>query len=234
MCTLTYIPTSEGSIITANRDENPARNAHTLSAYYSALGEEYLIAEEPLRGGTNVAVGQKSRTAILLNGAFERHDMNKTYGLSRGIVVLKSLDYKDLFSFANDFDFEKIEPFTLVNFGKTIREIRWDGKRIHRNTFEDDRPHIWSSAQLYLPEVRAKREAWFKKFLATEPRTAASVAKFHFNAGDGDPSGNLRMNYKGLVQTVSITQVADLSKRRKVKHWDLVENAEFDYSFEQA
>ncbi len=94
MCTLTYVPLKNEKIITANRDESPSRNASLLSPYFSAGGQAFYIAEEPLRGGTNIALGQNGRHSVLLNGAFEPHNMHQTYGMSRGIVLLKSLDCK--------------------------------------------------------------------------------------------------------------------------------------------
>lgn len=232
MCTLSFIPLKNGVVITANRDESPKRNAHNLSGYLSALDERYLIAQEPLRGGTNIAIGQKSRTAVLLNGAFERHDMNKTYGLSRGIVVLKSLDQKDLFSFADIFDFETIQPFTLLHFGNTIQEIRWDGIKIYKAEFGLDQAKIWSSPQLYLPEVRNQRDELFKDFLKNETLSPESIAHFHFTGSVGDKANDLVMSRYGLVETVSITQVANIDLEKKITHWDLVENSEMDYNFD--
>ena len=232
MCTLTFVPLKEGLVITANRDESPLRNAHSLSSYYSARGEEYLIAEEPLRGGTNIAIGRTKRTAVLLNGAFHRHDMNKTYGLSRGIVVLKSLDDADLFAFADRFDFDTIQPFTLVHFADTIQEIRWDGNAIHRIEFDMNRPRLWASAQMYTPEVIARREVWFDRFLDKGKPTPESIADFHHHGGDGDPENDLVMRRGGVVRTVSITQVFSLNDSRNIRHWDLVEENELDYVFQ--
>lgn len=232
MCTLSFIPIKKGTVITTNRDESPKRNSHNLSGYLSALDEKYLIAQEPLRGGTNIAIGERSRTAVLLNGAFGRHDMNKTVGLSRGIVVLKSLNLKDLFAFADSFDFDTIQPFTLVHFGVTIQEMRWDGMKIFKNEFGTDQPKIWSSPQLYLPEVRKQREELFEKFLSNDDISPESIAHFHFTGGVGDTANDFVMNRSGLVQTVSITQISEMNHQKKIAHWDLVENTKMDYSFE--
>lgn len=230
MCTLSFIPLKSGAVVTTNRDESPLRNAHSLTPYTSVLNEAYLIAKEPLYGGTNVAVG-KRRITVLLNGAFERYEMKEATGLSRGLAVLKSLNSRDLFSFSNHFKFELIQPFTLVHFDTSIQEIRWDGKRLYREEFGLDKPRLWASAQLYLPEARKNREAWFRTFLKSENITPEAIASFHFNAGNGDPSNDMVMNRKGLVQTVSITQTFKVSAIRKIRHWDLVDNTEMDYEF---
>ncbi len=149
MCTVTYVPLAAGSIITANRDESPLRNAGNLTSYQNQSGTEYLIAKEPVHGGTNIAFGRDYRTAVLLNGAFERHQIGGWSGISRGLVVLDSLNYPDLFTFAEAYDFKGIEPFTLIHFSDRIQEIRWNGTLIFKKSFDGKSPKIWASAQLY-------------------------------------------------------------------------------------
>lgn len=233
MCTLTYVPLKSGRVITSNRDESPLRNASVLSPYISKTQEEYFIAEEPLRGGTNTAIGKNNRNAILLNGAFKPHDMTKKFGMSRGIVLLKSLDYPNVFAFADDFDFEKIQPFTLVDFqDDAIREIRWDEKKVHKNTFSVHEPHIWASAQMYLDRAQQDRKIWFKQVLESADLDAERILDFHFNGGNGDPENDMVMNRENLVQTVSISQVSELGAKKDIQHFDLVTDSETEYHFE--
>lgn len=232
MCTLTYVPLKSGRVITSSRDESPLRNASLLSPYISKTQEEYFIAEEPLRGGTNTAIGKDSRNTILLNGAFKPHDMTKTYGMSRGIVLLKSLDFQNAFVYADDFLFEKIQPFTLVDFQDTaIREIRWDGEKLYRATYPVDEPHIWASAQMYLDKAQQDRKDWFKQLLKLENLDADKILDFHFNGGNGDLENDMVMNRMNLVQTVSITQVSELGNKKDILHCDLVGDSETEYHF---
>jgi len=232
MCTLTYVPLESGRIITSNRDESPLRNANGLSPYISKKREEYLIAEEPLHGGTNTAIGKDYRNTILLNGAFKPHDMTKAYGLSRGIVLLTSLDYQNAFEFAYDFEFESIQPFTLVDFQMdAIREIRWDGKKLHKATFAVEEPHLWASAQMYLEKAQQDRLDWFRKLLRIENLDADKILDFHFNGGNGDPENDMVMNRGDFVQTVSISQVLEQSNKKEIKHFDLISDSERNYHF---
>lgn len=233
MCTLTYVPLKSGKVITSNRDESPLRNASVLSPYISKTQEEYLIAEEPLQGGTNTAIGKNNRNTILLNGAFEPHDMTRKYGMSRGIVLLKSLDYQNAFAFADDFLFENIQPFTLVDFQDTsIREIRWDGEKLHKATFPIDEPHIWASAQMYLDKAQQDRKTWFEEILKLKNLNADKTLDFHFNGGNGDPENDMVMKRGNMVQTVSISQVSEYGNKKEIKHYDLVNDSETDYHFE--
>ena len=233
MCTLSYVPLKSGRVITSNRDENPLRNASVLSPYISKTRDEYLIAEEPLRGGTNTAIGKNNRNTILLNGAFKPHDMTKTYGMSRGIVLLKSLDFQNAFGFAEAFSFDKIQPFTLVDFqDMAIREIRWDGEQLYKATFSVDEPHIWASAQMYLDKAQQDRKDWFEDLLKLENLDADRILDFHFKGGNGDIENDMVMKRGNMVQTVSISQVSELGDKKEIKHYDLVSDSETDYHLE--
>ena len=226
MCTLTYIPASgSGKIITANRDESPLRNANKLSKYSALSGEEYYIAREPLKGGTNVAISPGNRMSVLLNGAFEPHKMGATYAKSRGILLLESLNFSNLFDFSAEYSLTGIEPFTLLEFQEDIRELRWDGLEVYKKTHDPAKPKIWASAQLYSKEVLEKRNIWFESLVNQHPQSE-DVLEFHFKGGEGDPENDLVMNRNGLVQTVSITQLIESSVQSEIKHFDLIENSE--------
>ena len=233
MCTLTFVPLKSGNVITANRDESPLRNAAGLSPYISAAEREFLIAEEPLRGGTNIALGKENRYTVLLNGAFEPHDMSKKYGMSRGIVLLKSLDFNNAFLFADQFSFDNIQPFTLVDFSDAIREIRWDGNKIYKADYSLGEPRIWASAQLYSKDAIKSREQWFEELLENKALQPKDILDFHTNAGNGDEANDLVMNRENLVRTVSITQVCEMVDKKKVLHRDLIARTENSYGFEK-
>jgi len=226
MCTLTYIPIPGlGKIVTANRDESPLRNARKLAKHTSAQDEVFFIAKEPLKGGTNIAISPKNRISVLLNGAFEAHKMGGSYSKSRGLLLLETLNFSDVFEFARESSLIGVEPFTLVDFQKSIREIRWDGNSVHERIYSVDQPHIWASAQLYSKENREKRRTWFSNLLDSNP-DQDGILNFHFRGGDGDLENDLVMNRNGLVQTVSITQLVEKEDQSIIKHFDLVESTE--------
>ncbi len=233
MCTLTYVTGHQGRIITINRDENSKRNARVLTPFITAESKRYFIAKEPVHGGTNVAISESKspQVNVLLNGAFEPHPFGKTYRLSRGIMVLESLEFKSLKSFSEDYNLHDIEPFTLIRFDSGIEEVRWDSQRVHYRQFDPNTPTIWSSAQLYSPESRAKRENWFESWLNSREINAQSMGEFHHKAGDGKPESDLIMRIGSQVETVSITQVADHSDSAAVTHWNIVDGDKNDYAF---
>lgn len=232
MCTLTYVPVSTGAIVTTNRDESPARNANALSTYLNASQEQFLIAKEPLHGGTNIAISEERTPSItvLLNGAFHAHKFGLKYRLSRGLMVLESLNQNSLAAFA-EFDFNGIEPFTMVRIGRRIEELRWDGNNLHSIEKDVSGPHIWSSAQLYSREVIKAREEWFQNMLNSQPWAAKSLADFHHKGGNGDLENDLVMNRREMVKTVSISQSSWSEKSNEVRHWNLEKNQESRFNF---
>lgn len=227
MCTLTYIPDHNKNIITANRDENPLRNASGLSPITNKKGNEFLITREPVFGGTNLAIDLDGAVTTLLNGAFGPHLPRGNYRMSRGIMVLESLEFEDLFHFSQEFDFKNIEPFTLARFSDIIQEIRWDGKDITALTHDPEIPHIWASAQLYSDVVIQKRKEWFQRFLNTyESPGPDETFDFHRLAGDGDSENDLVMNRGNMVRTVSITQVSREGGIKSIRHMNMLDGSD--------
>lgn len=222
MCTVSYLPKAYGSIVTANRDETPSRNADGLSSYPNKHDQEFLIAKEPMHGGTNLAIG-KEFTTVLLNGAFLPHERKLNYRRSRGLVVLDSLNFSSLNSLNEEF-LDGVEPFTLLRFGETIEELRWDESVAHYRTYGLGKPLIFASSQLYSREALNKRKKWFDDLLHRETPSSAEIWNFHVSGGDGDPENDMVMNRSNMVCTVSISQVKTLPKKKELRHLDLLKS----------
>lgn len=232
MCTLTFVPLESGAVTTANRDESPLRKAAGLDLHKTKDGKAFYIAREPVHGGTNMAIGKNGTVAVLLNGAFYPHSHNPPYRLSRGLLLLQSLERKDLKAFVEDFDFSDIEPFTLVFLHRKVEEVRWDGQEAHYAEFDVNQPKLWASAQLYSKAVRAKRQRWFREVLKSPEITADELLNFHFNGGDGDLENDLVMNRGGLVQTVSVTQFHRTTETpATLRHFNLVDKKRENFSW---
>jgi len=221
VCTVTFLPLENSTVVTANRDESPARAARGLTTHLNAAQQHFHVAKEPIYGGTNMAIGDDGTVYVLLNGAFEPHPFGRKYEMSRGIMVLRSLNYNNLSAFAEDFDFEKTEPFTLLRFGKSIEEIRWDGTVLHQAAFSHKFPNIWASAQLYSREAIENRQLWFANLLKGNP-DSEDVLDFHQNGGNGDTANDMVMNRGGMVRTVSVTQIVSSEAGTAVSHLDLL------------
>jgi hypothetical protein len=224
MCTLTYIKTEKGFILTANRDESPLRNARSLTEYCNGAGDRFFIAAEPVHGGTNMAVGEH-RISVLLNGAYDHHLHDPPYRKSRGLVLLDTLNLEGLDEVRPNM-LEGVEPFTLVNLAGQIEVLRWDGRGVNSDNYDPDRSFVIASAQLYDRSARAKRERWFSNLLRKRGLGPAEAFEFHLRGGEGDPENDMVINRSGTVRTVSITQVVEDEGERRLRHLNLIDGKE--------
>jgi hypothetical protein len=231
MCTLTFMPQSEGGfIITSNRDEAPGRET-LMPEVYEQDGSRLLFPKDQLAGGTWIGLSDKNRFISLMNGGFTAHERLPEYRMSRGVIVTKLLAANSLLESIENFDFHGIEPFTIIaaDWNKELRifELVWDGKDPHLSE-KPLAPAIWSSSLLYSEEMKKKREQWFANFLFEHIHPSAEqLLHFHRTAGEGDPKTNLIMD-RGFVKTKSITQIVsndgvemfyeDLQKEKKSKY----------------
>lgn len=228
MCTVTYVsPTPGQFILTSNRDEAPSRGATRL-AIEEKEGQKLIFPQDPMAGGTWIAVASNQRMVCLLNGAFEAHNRQTPYRLSRGIMVLESFAYPSPQAFFRQYAFKGIEPFTLIIYDKGgLWELRWDGREQYVKALDPQGKHIWSSATLYPADVRFRREQWFAKWLENKTYFSPNLMlDFHQNAGDGDQWNDVVMNRAEVVRTVSITSIEKTESNFNFRYLDLLANVE--------
>jgi uncharacterized protein with NRDE domain len=206
MCTVTYIPTSEGFIVTQSRDESIHR-PQALFPVRVNNNPQLLFPQDPQGGGSWIAVSDRARVLSLMNGAFTNHQRNPPYRKSRGQVVLEAFSYPNAPSFAEQYHFSGIEPFTLLWFTQdNIQELRWNGQKYFLSELKPDQSHVWSSATLYDHDARATRAGWFERWLASN-RDLSNTLEFHRQTRDEQPEIAINMQRKGGLQTISIAIV---------------------------
>jgi hypothetical protein len=223
MCTVSYLPGQTGFILTSSRDEKITRPAARLTGPVVIRGHEVTYPQDPLGNGTWIA-SSNTRTVCLLNGAFKAHETRPPYKHSRGLVVLHAFEYQSPQSFVDNYDFDGLEPFTLilVEIGELL-VVRWDGSNLFATEADASRKHIWSSATLYKPEIIRKRQEWFDHWIAsTNELSLNSIRAFHLTAGDGDPKNAIRMRRDGLYETVSLTSVVRSGAEMDIIYEDLI------------
>lgn len=224
MCTLTYIPLGDKEFIfTTNRDEDPKRIAIPPNLYINN-NVECLYPKDQLSEGTWMLCN-KEYSLCLLNGAFVKHKHSPPYRKSRGLVVLEFSNYKSVTEFVLNYNFEGIEPFTMLvlTYGSkfAIEEIRWDGGSIHYKNLDPLKTEIWSSSTLYDESAKEMRREWFAGWKSEGDNSTAHVLKFHKNAGNGDAFNGLIMNRKEMVKTTSITQISCIKAKISMRYEDL-------------
>ena len=227
MCTVTYIPQPGGHfVLTSNRDENAARSPQHLDREEVA-GASLIFPRDTAAGGTWIAASDTNRVVCLLNGAFVKHSHRPPYRRSRGLMVLDFFRFATAVDFFEKYDFEGMEPFTLivVDNGQPY-ELRWDEHQVHANQLDPQGYYLWSSATLYPGEVGVMRQSWFREWLdGRQDFSPAAILDFHRTGGQGDDWNGFIMNREGRVQTVSITQVVKNEAGIELTYNDLLRNA---------
>jgi hypothetical protein len=225
MCTVTYFPLGNNNfILTSNRDETPLRKTIPPKEYLEN-GIQLTYPKDALAGGTWIGLSEKKRLVCLLNGGFETHIRKTEYKMSRGIIVKKILLENNAVSFMHTFNFEGIEPFTLILVDWLVDlkayEFVWDGKIIHFKELPKA-PKIWSSSVLYTEEMKVVRKEWFADFLFDRHQfSQEKILEFHRNENLGTKETSLKMK-RAFVETVSITSVKKENKKVTMCYEDLL------------
>jgi len=224
MCTVSFIPLSnEDFILTSNRDESPNRKTLTPQKY-EINNVQLLFPKDEVAGGTWIGASKNNRLICLLNGGFKAHIPKGKYRLSRGVIVTDLLTTKDLKAKIKNYDFNGIEPFTIILLDWKeqlgLYELIWDGYKIHFCE-KPLKATIWSSSLLYSAEDKKKREQWFSDFLkTTDIITDDSIINFHKTAGEGNRKTNLVMD-RVFVKTKSITKFSKKKEACEMQYEDL-------------
>lgn len=226
MCTVSFTYKGDNDfILISNRDEAVTRK--TMSPkIYSEDNISMVYPKDEVAGGTWVGASSKKRTLCLLNGAFVNHKKKLAYKKSRGIIVKEFLKVEDVFLEIESYDFNDIEPFTLliVDWNSTLKliELVWDG---HKKQITDLPliSRIWSSSTLYNSEMKMFREKWFQEYLSQNGSSSNELLYFHEFYGVGDPMLDLKID-RGLLKTVSISVFKKENESINVIYKDLFQN----------
>ena len=234
MCTVSFIPLKNNDFIfTSNRDEALGRKT-ILPKFYALNGIQTWFPKDAVSGGTWIGISDKNRLVCLLNGGFENHIKKEKYRQSRGKVVLDFLTVNDYQPHIKNYNFENIEPFTLliVDWDQNLKltELVWDGENAHFIDTTNLESKIWSSSTLYTNEMKKLRKNWFASFLENEELTQETVLNFHQNYSVGDKNIDLQIN-RGALKTVSITSVCKTDDNLEMTYLNLLENTTHKNTF---
>ena len=229
MCTVSIFPQEKhlkSFVLSFNRDEAMERQTYPPKKD-NVNGCEMLFPKDAVAGGTWLGVSEHKRLVGIMNGEFKAHKRNPPYRKSRGVVVKEFLAAEDVKMYAENYDFEGIEPFTMLcvdwSSDLIIIEMVWDAKRLHVKNIPL-KPRIWSSSPLYNSAMKEQRVNWFNDFRnATETTseiTAEAIWDFHHKAGIGDAEIDLIVD-RGFLKTQSISQIEISEKRKQFKYEEL-------------
>jgi len=227
VCTVTYLPLSTSSfILTHNRDEHHTRTIATLPEKRIVHGKEIVFPKDEQGGGTWFASGKKF-TICLLNGGFEKHIRKPSYRHSRGLVIPDFFKWENIDRFIHEYDFEDLEPFTLIileHANQQVHEIVSDEIRVTYTIMDDSLPAIWSSTTLYTDHDRDKRRIWFEQWNREHPTDSQKdIIDFHMSQQDEAANEGIRINRDSILFTVSLTSVLkDESNKVSLYYEDLL------------
>jgi hypothetical protein len=234
MCTVTFIPAFGDAYLTSNRDESGRRSIALPPKEYSGNGYRLIYPGDPDAGGSWIALKENRDAAVLLNGAFEKHERLPSYRKSRGMIFLEIFREQDPHSHFCRIDLQGIEPFTLVLFiAGRLWECRWDGFARHVFLLDGTKSHIWSSATLYEEVARSDKKRMFLKWFASGSSiTSGKIIQFH-QANMRRQAGSL-INRNDDIGTVSITSIRITARGCGVHYLDLRTGLEAKTTFGQS
>jgi uncharacterized protein with NRDE domain len=220
-------------LLTHNRDENIERPAPESPQWHTINGKSMWFPKDIKGGGTWMACSRNS-FVCLLNGGFEKHTWRGPYKHSRGLVPLAALNYKNATTFYETYDFDNIEPFTLIIVqDENVHCIVWDGTQAHISQITENKA-IWSSSTLYNAKIRDERKTVFELFMAQNSNpTDSQMVDFHHTAEVGNQEHNLIMKRENGIQTLSIFQFYINKPNVSMKYIDLQNKNEYFETFAQ-
>ncbi|MES2890814.1 MAG: NRDE family protein [Bacteroidota bacterium] len=221
MCTVTFVPTKQGILLTSNRDEALHRRA-IPPARYPMAGTELLYPKDADAGGTWIAVKDGGNAAVLLNGAFTAHPSMPPYRKSRGLMLLEILSSADPIASFIQMELTGIEPFTLILIQNLeLYEARWDGVEKYCLPLDANSRHIWCSATLYDKAAREDRSERFRMWSHNIiDATRKDILSFHKRSEIVVNEDNV-LKGRALIRTISITQVILSKSASNMDYYDL-------------
>ncbi len=222
MCTVSYIPSKNGVILTSNRDEHVSRRAKLSFEERKINDHKVTFPQDSAAGGSWFAVNERGGINVLLNGAFTNHQRTPPYARSRGLILLEVTAQQDVVTYLRKLTLHQIEPFTLVVYtAPDLWEFRWDGREKYFVRKDSTSPHIWSSATLYDEQAVAVRETLFANFIKeAEEVSPDETLDFHQN-NHGDFENGFVIDRENGLKTLSITQAVFNKQSVVMNHRDL-------------
>lgn len=224
MCTVTFIATSNGFVISSNRDEKITREKAISPKSYAINGKQIIFPKDQKAGGTWIA-HTENKVVVLLNGAQEKHKVKPFYRKSRGLIVVEMASSNNSLEYWHDVDLQEIEPFTIILFeNNKLYQLQWNELEKCLKELSTAYNHIWSSSTLYSKKIRDQRTKWFNNFLKKNPNPNENeILDFHQFTEIDNVNFGLQINRNNLLKTISITQCLVFENKIQMSYLDLLE-----------
>lgn len=224
MCTVSFFNTGNSLIFTSNRDEKKDREKAVFPEVIALENNVLYFPKDKKAAGTWFVTDENGNVAILLNGAFQKHESKSSYRKSRGIILLDLAKSKNILHEFRNYDLLEIEPFQLLVFSqKELFRLLWDGNDKHEIMVNKDENHLLSSKTLYNDQIVNERKNIFENFQKEENINSDEILEFHKNH-QIEKEPNIEEIIKEKFITVSITQLIITDQNIEFCYNDLTAN----------
>lgn len=223
MCTLSYIPYNEsGYMLTHSRDESIKRRVAAPPVKRKLPNANLLMPVDMPSKGTWIAVADDGRAACLLNGGSKKHIPRPPYRHSRGLIIPEFFSHPDFETFVEDYDFDGLEPFTLIIFEKErIIQFVKDENDQQVILHSPDKPQLFVSKSLYSEGEQEDRKFRFLHWYYQQKNLSKSdLIKFHDNFNFKKYKGEKSPEARLLVNTVSTICYEVNTEKISVDYYD--------------
>ena len=203
MCTVSFLPTAHGFILSMNRDEQKTRITALPPARRTNGAHASLYPAEP-DGGTWIGVNDAGLCFALIN--WNEKPQTKT-DIGRGTIIPQLLTSDTLDDAGQNLaalSLGRINPFRLMGVGREqLRQWRWDGAALESIEQDWKAQHWFSSAldEAGVNRVRAETVA-----ANTAAKTIEDMRALHRGHIPARNAYAICM-HRGDAQTVSYTEV---------------------------
>ena len=223
MCTVTYIPTKTGFLLTSNRDEQLFRDATHIAELATEDGDLiYYPQDNSAHKGSWFCISSRGYCAVLLNGSRTGYQISPTFIKSRGPMVLHSFSFSNVDQFVDSYDFNGLAPFTLLLIrNENIHLLIFDGKDLELSLLNPHECHFFASATLYTTSLQVQKKAGFDCFIQENNafQSSAEIIKFHKSQ---QFKNRIKLDVDHPPKTISITQVEFDGQSLDLKHIGLL------------
>jgi hypothetical protein len=209
MCTVTFVPRSDGFYLAMNRDEQITRPSANPPAIFQQGGVENIYPLDN-EGGTWIAANSRGAAFTLLNwnDTQKLGEKSRTRGSIVPAVVSSNCS-EVVQSTLVQLDLDGILPFRLVGFfsaQKDVTEWRWDQRSLERKSMRWTMRQ-WCSSSLSDAKASSTRGKMFEQE-ATEldAGSLAWLRRLHASHNQGNRSFS-HCVHRGNVETLSYTEL---------------------------
>ncbi|HMP93292.1 MAG TPA: NRDE family protein [Phnomibacter sp.] len=230
MCTVIYIPTANGYLLSSCRDEKLDRKPAIAPAVYTGRQTTALYPVDAQAGGTWMGLQNNGQSMVLFNGAFEAHVSKPPYAKSRGTIVLALLHALWPLKQWQQLHLDRIEPFSVVlKLTDRVMRLTWDGVKKWEQSNPVNTPAIWSSSTLYSAVARTLRHQYFYDLGGAQglPQNAPDLFDLLKEAMPAYPAVRYVAKPAPNMATVSISIIEVANNNARFHYWDLVTNQSF-------